>query len=71
MVLIRTRIKESRSRSVTFAYEVLSQTTGETMATGWTKHLCVDRRGRVQRIPDFIRQAWKRGKARSNPEEPQ
>jgi len=60
MVLIRTRIEESHSRSVTFAYEVLSQTTGEMLATGWTKHLCVDRCGHVQRIPDFLRQAWKR-----------
>ena len=67
-VLIRTRIKESHSRSVTFAYEVLSQTTGEPLATGWTKHLCVDRRGRVQRIPDFLRQAWKRCDPPSNPE---
>ncbi|MCG2766759.1 MAG: acyl-CoA thioesterase [Anaerolineae bacterium] len=71
MVLIRTRIKESHSRSVTFAYEVLSQTTGETLATGWTKHLCLDRRGHVQRIPDFLRQAWKRCDTLSNPEAPQ
>lgn len=58
MVLIRTRIKETRSRRVTFAYEVMSQATGEALATGWTKHLCVDRQGQVQRIPDFLRQAW-------------
>jgi len=71
IVLIRTRIKEYRSRSVTFAYEVLSQTTGEILATGWTKHLCVDRRGRVQCIPDFLRRAWKRCDPPSNPEAPQ
>ena len=69
-VLIRTRIKACHSRSVTFAYEVLSQTTGEPLAIGWTKHLCVDRRGRVQRIPDFLRQAWKRCDPPSNPEPP-
>jgi acyl-CoA thioester hydrolase len=71
MVLIRTRMEEYRSRSVTFAYEVLSQTTGDLLATGWTKHLCVDRRGRVQRIPDFLRRAWKRSDPHFNLETPQ
>ena len=58
MVLIRTLIEETRSRSVTFAYEIVSQATGEALATGWTKHLCVDRRGQVKCIPDFLRWAW-------------
>jgi acyl-CoA thioester hydrolase len=57
-VWVRTKIAEARSRSLTFAYEVILQPTGATLVTGWTKHLCVDRQGQVQRIPEFLREAW-------------
>jgi len=57
-VLVRTRVAQARSRSITFAYEVVCQATGETLATGWTKHLCVNRQGQVQRVPQFLRQTW-------------
>ena len=57
-IRIRTRIVQVRSRSLTFAYEIIQQPTGAVLVTGWTKHLCVDRLGQVQRIPGFLREAW-------------
>ena len=59
-VCVRTKITQARSRSLTFAYEVIHPRTGATLVTGWTKHLCVDRQGQVQRIPGFLREAWDR-----------
>ena len=58
MILVRTWVQEWRSRSVTFAYQIVSQASAETLTTGWTKHVCVDRQGQVQRIPGFLREAW-------------
>jgi acyl-CoA thioester hydrolase len=58
MVRVRTWVKEDRSREVTFAYSILSEETGAVLASGWTKHICVDRQGKVRRIPDFVRRAW-------------
>ena len=59
-VCVRTKITQARSRSLTFAYEVIHRPTGATLVIGWTKHLCVDRQGQVHRIPGFLREAWER-----------
>ena len=67
-IRIRTRIVQVRSRSLTFAYEVIQQPTGVVLATGWTKHLCVDRGGQVQRIPQFLRDAWEEPAGRDKQE---
>jgi acyl-CoA thioester hydrolase len=46
VIRIRTRIAESRSRTIGFAYEILNDATGEVLATGETKHVVCDRHGR-------------------------
>ena len=51
LVVVRTSVAEVRSRSVTMYYEVLMQDTGQLLVTGHTKHLCMDREGRVRRFP--------------------
>ena len=51
LVTVRTWVQEKRSREVTFAYEVLMGDTGQRLATGWTKHLCVNGEGQVVIIP--------------------
>ncbi len=56
LVTVRTRIEEARSRRVTFAYEVAMTETGQLLATGWTKHVCVDREGTIRTIPQEIRE---------------
>ena len=54
-VVVRTRLKSLRSRTLTFAYEVLRKTTGEKLATGYTTHICTDHQGRVRLIPPAFR----------------
>jgi acyl-CoA thioester hydrolase len=51
LVVVRTWVRERRSRSVTFSYEVLLSETNQQLATGWTKHLCVNSEGKVTMIP--------------------
>lgn len=47
---IRTWVSRVRSRSLTFQYEILSQT-GERHVTGYSSHICITREGKVTRIP--------------------
>lgn len=50
-ITVRTRLEDIRSRGLTFAYEVLLADTGRLLATGQSKHVCIDRAGRVTTIP--------------------
>jgi len=52
LVTVRTWLDKLRSRSVTLGYEVRSAATQQCLVTGWTKHICVDREGRVRRLPE-------------------
>lgn len=51
LVVIRTWVEEVRSRSVTFGYEVRDATSQVRLASGWTKHICMDGEGRAHRLP--------------------
>ncbi len=61
LVTVRTWVEETRSRQVTFAYEVVmaeaasASETGQLLATGRTKHVCVDEEGTIRRIPQAMR----------------
>jgi acyl-CoA thioester hydrolase len=52
LITVRTWLDELRSRSVTLGYEVRNAATQQCLVTGWTKHICVDREGRVRRLPE-------------------
>ena len=62
LVKVRTRVEEARSRQVTFAYEVVmaeavsTSETGQLLATGRTKHVCVDEAGTIKTIPRTMRE---------------
>jgi acyl-CoA thioester hydrolase len=56
LVTIRTWTEEMRSRSLTFAYEVVMQETGRVLVTGRTRHICTDREGRVKVIPKEMKE---------------
>ena len=60
LVTVRTRVEEGRSRQVTFAYEVVMAETGQLLATGRTKHVCVDAEGTIKVVPQEIRQMLRR-----------
>jgi acyl-CoA thioester hydrolase len=53
-VIVVTRLEELRSRSMTFSYEV-RLAGGQLLVTGSTRHVSVDRSGRVASIPETIR----------------
>jgi acyl-CoA thioester hydrolase len=53
-VIVRTRLAELRSRGLTFAYEVRRAADDTLLATGETRHICVDRTGVVRRIPEAL-----------------
>lgn len=65
LVTVRTWIEELRSRQVTFAYEVVmaeaasASETGQLLATGQTKHICVNEEGTIRTIPQGIREMLK------------
>jgi acyl-CoA thioester hydrolase len=54
-VTIETVITELRSRTITFAYR--ASRGSELLATGFTRHLCVDPDNQFRRIPDAIADA--------------
>ena len=60
LVKVRTRVEEARSRQVTFAYEVVMAETGQLLATGQTKHFCVDEEETIKTIPQEIREMLRR-----------
>jgi acyl-CoA thioester hydrolase len=51
-VRIETAVSELRSRSVTFVYRAVRE--GKMLATGWTRHVCVDRDNRLRRVPEDV-----------------
>ena len=57
LVIIRTRVAELRSRSITFGYECLLAESGVRLATGQTTHLFLDETGHARRLPEPLRQA--------------
>ncbi len=54
IVTVRAWVEEVKSRQLTIRYEVLRD--GQPLCTGFTKHLNIDRSGRVVPIPEDIRQ---------------
>jgi acyl-CoA thioester hydrolase len=54
-VIVRTWIEELRSRTLKFGYEIINANSGALLVTGQSEHVCMDRQGRVIRIPEVIR----------------
>jgi len=50
-VVVRTRLAELHSRGLTFAYEIRRLADDVLLVRGETRHICIDRAGKVQRIP--------------------
>lgn len=55
LLTIRTRVTESRKRTLRFGYEIISQATGELLATGETLHVICDRMGQPKSLPEKYR----------------
>jgi acyl-CoA thioester hydrolase len=54
-ICVRTTLAEANSRLSRFEYEIVRCPSGEVLATGFTKHICVDRAMQRARIPEKYR----------------
>jgi acyl-CoA thioester hydrolase len=52
LLTVEISLDEARRASARFGYRILRQ--GELLATGHTVHACVDRDGRVKRMPEAL-----------------
>ena len=64
VLCIRTRVVESRSRTIRFGYEVLNDATGERLAAGETLHVICDREGRPKSLPAKYRKYFPLARSR-------
>jgi acyl-CoA thioester hydrolase len=51
-VTVRTWGEELRSRTLKICYEVVDTESGEELAAGYSRHVCIDREGKVVRLPE-------------------
>ncbi len=56
-VTVRTELTELRSRAVRFDYVIRDATNGCVLVEGYTRHIPIDRAGRVTRIPRVLIEA--------------
>jgi acyl-CoA thioesterase FadM len=62
MVTVRCWLEELQSRSIKIGYEALNAATKQVLCTGWTKHLNIDREGRVRALPPELKELMLGGK---------
>ena len=51
-VTVRCWVESVRSRQMQFSYEIVDPATGEIFVAASTKHVCLDRNGKVVNIPE-------------------
>jgi acyl-CoA thioester hydrolase len=56
-VVIAAAVEPRRAASVRFVYDLRRAGDGARLVTGWTVHACINREGRVVRIPSAMRAA--------------
>jgi acyl-CoA thioester hydrolase len=52
---VRTRVAESRTRTIRFAYEIFNEASGDLVATGETNHVICDAQGKPKLLPEKYR----------------
>jgi acyl-CoA thioester hydrolase len=57
VVKIETELTELGRATLTFSYRITRETDDVLLATGSTKHACIDHAGRVARIPKILQSA--------------
>jgi acyl-CoA thioester hydrolase len=55
LLVVRTRVTESKRRTLKFEYEIADRTSGELIAIGETLHVICDRLGRPKSLPEKYR----------------
>ena len=51
LIVVRTYLKDVKTRMVTFGYRILNKETQEVVVHGETRHLCLNKRGNATSIP--------------------
>ncbi len=57
LITIQTWLEGTRSRGITLGYLAQKQIDQQRLATGWTKHICMDQEGRARRLPEEMLRA--------------
>jgi acyl-CoA thioester hydrolase len=57
LIVIETRIASVSRASLTFTYRIMREAEATLLASGSTKHACVDGQGRVMRIEEELMKA--------------
>jgi acyl-CoA thioester hydrolase len=52
LLTVRCWVESSRSRALEFAYEIVRGEEREVLVKGRTQHICLDREGKIARIPE-------------------
>ena len=55
LLIVRTRVADSKRRMVKFEYEIVDQASGDLIATGETVHVICDNLGRPKSLPEKYR----------------
>ncbi len=55
-IAVETTLRELGRATIVFHYTILHSRDGSLLVEGWTRHACVDRGGKVVRIPRDIEQ---------------
>lgn len=54
VIIIETILSSLGRATLTFSYRLLQKENGAIIASGWTKHACVDEKGEVTKIPPAL-----------------
>jgi acyl-CoA thioester hydrolase len=57
-IAARCWVEELKSRSIAFGYEIADARGNSIFATGHTRHLCINREGKVAALPVEWRERW-------------
>ena len=52
MIVVRTQLKDLKTRMVTFGYSILKKETQEVVVHGETRHLCLNKKGNPSSMPE-------------------
>jgi acyl-CoA thioester hydrolase len=52
LIVVRTHVKDLKTRMVTFGYAILKKETQEVVVHGETRHLCLNKKGNPSRMPE-------------------
>jgi len=58
LLTVRTRLIESRRRTIRFSYEIFNLASGEQLANGETNHVICDRLGQPKSLPEKYRKLF-------------